>query len=67
MSPFDDLIHSEICFPGAVSGSTESDCPHCGELLTVPVDDPIGEESSPRAGPEIKAQTLQTAKEPHVV
>jgi len=27
------------------TGSTGVECPHCGELLTVPVDDPIGEES----------------------
>ncbi|MEO2047809.1 MAG: hypothetical protein ABGX16_14700, partial [Pirellulales bacterium] len=34
-----------LCFPGAVTGSTDVECPHCGELLTVPVDDPMGEES----------------------
>ena len=41
----DDLTNYEICFPGAVFGSTEVECPHCGELLTVPVDDPMGQES----------------------
>ncbi len=45
MSLFDDLINCELCFPGAVTGSTEVECPHCGELLTVPVDDPMGEQS----------------------
>ena len=35
----------ELCFPGAVTGSTEINCPHCGELLTVPVNDPMGQES----------------------
>ena len=39
----DDLITYELCFPGAVTGSTEVECPHCGELLTVPVDDPMGQ------------------------
>jgi hypothetical protein len=41
----DDLITYELCFPGAVTGSTEVECPHCGELLTVRVKDPMGEES----------------------
>ena len=45
MSLSDDIINSERCFPGAVTGSTEVECPHCGELLTVPVNDPMGEES----------------------
>ena len=45
MSLFDDLINYELCFPGAVTGSTEVECPHCEELLTVPVDAPMGEES----------------------
>ena len=45
MSPFDDIINYELCFPGAVTGSTEVECPHCGELLTVNVDDPMGEQS----------------------
>ena len=35
----------EICFPGAMTGATEIDCPHCNNLLTVPVNDPMGEES----------------------
>ena len=41
----DDLINYELCFPGAVTGSTEVECPHCGELLTARVNDPMGEES----------------------
>ena len=41
----DDLIHYELCFPGSVTGSTEINCPHCGELLTAGVNDPFGEES----------------------
>ena len=41
----DDLINYELCFPGAVTGSKEVECQHCGEVLTVPVDDPMGEES----------------------
>jgi len=45
MSLFHDLINYELCFPGAVTGSTEVECPHCGELLTVSVDDPMDEES----------------------
>ncbi len=45
MSPFDDLINYELCFPGAITGSTEVECPHCGDLLTVSVDEPFGEES----------------------
>ncbi len=45
MSLFDDLINYEIIFPGAISGSTDICCPHCDASLTVPVDDPMGEES----------------------
>ena len=45
MSLFDDLINYELCFPGAVTGSTEMECPHCGELLTVSVDDPMGKDT----------------------
>ncbi len=41
----DDLINYELCFPGAVTGETEIQCPYCQELLTVPVNDPLGEES----------------------
>ena len=41
----DDLIAYELCFPGAVTGSTEINGPHCDELLTVRVNDPTGEES----------------------
>ena len=45
MPLFDDFITYELCFPGAVTRATEVECPNCGELLTVPVDDPMGEES----------------------
>ncbi len=45
VSLFDDLINYELCFTGAVTGSTEVECPHCGESFTVPVNDPMGEES----------------------
>ena len=45
MSLFDDLINYELCFPGAVTGSTEINCPCCGELLTLSVNDSMGEES----------------------
>jgi transcription elongation factor Elf1 len=45
MSLFDDLINYELCFPGAVTGSTEVECPRCDELLTVPVDDPMGQDT----------------------
>ncbi|MDA9858971.1 hypothetical protein N9D23_12695 [Rubripirellula sp.] len=45
MSLFNDLINFELCFPGAVTGSTEVECPHCDELLTVPVDDPMGQDA----------------------
>ena len=38
MSLFDDLINYELCFPGAVTVSTEVECLHCDELLTVHVD-----------------------------
>jgi len=41
----DDLINYELCFPGALTGETEIKCPYCQELLTVPVNDPLGEES----------------------
>jgi hypothetical protein len=44
MSLFDDFLEYEICFPGAIFGETEVDCPHCKKLLTVTVDDPMGEE-----------------------
>ena len=41
----DNIINYELCFPGAVTGSIEINCPHCGELLTAGVNDPMGEES----------------------
>ena len=45
MSLFDDIINYELCFPGAVTGSTEVRCPHCGALIPVSVDAPIGQQS----------------------
>lgn len=41
----EDLVNYELCFPGAVTGETEIYCPHCNELLAVPVNDPMGQES----------------------
>jgi len=35
----------ELCFPGAISGEAEVNCPHCSALLTVPVDDPMGSQT----------------------
>lgn len=40
-----DPMFIEACFPGALTGETEVTCPHCNTLLTVPVNDPLGEES----------------------
>ena len=44
LDPLDPLIY-EFCFPGGITGETEISCPHCKTLLTVPVNDPTGEES----------------------
>ena len=44
LDPLDPLIY-EFCFPGGLTGETEISCPHCDALLTVPVNDPNGEES----------------------
>jgi hypothetical protein len=44
LDPLDPLIY-EFCFPGGLTGETEISCPHCDALLTVPVNDPTGEES----------------------
>ena len=44
LDPLDPLIY-EFCFPGGLTGETEIACPHCDALLTVPVNDPNGEES----------------------
>ena len=40
-----DPMFFELCFPGAVSGEAEATCPKCDALLTVPVTDPMGQES----------------------
>jgi DNA-directed RNA polymerase subunit RPC12/RpoP len=40
-----DLFAYEFCCPGGLTGETEINCPHCKALLTMPVDDPFGEES----------------------
>ena len=58
----DDLINYELIFPGAVTGSTEVECPHCGELLNVPVNDPMGEESYQRGIAEAKRGDFARAK-----
>lgn len=39
--PFDAWTY-ELCFPGAISGEADVECPHCGTMLTVTVDDPLG-------------------------
>ena len=44
LDPLDPLTY-ELCCPGGLTGETEIDCPHCDTLLTVPIDDPNGEES----------------------
>jgi hypothetical protein len=44
LDPLDPLIY-EFCFPGGLTGETEISCPLCKTLLTVPVNDPLGEES----------------------
>ena len=33
----------ELCFPGAITGETEVDCPYCGTQLPVTVEDPMVE------------------------
>ncbi|TWU10524.1 hypothetical protein [Allorhodopirellula heiligendammensis] len=42
MDELDPISMYELCFPGAVTGETEVTCPHCEELLTLNVDDPMG-------------------------
>ncbi len=42
MDEIDPVMMYELCFPGAVTGETEVTCPHCNELLTMQVDDPMG-------------------------
>ena len=49
MSLFDDLLTYDLCFPGAVTGSTEVECPHSEELLAVHVDGPMGKTHSSAA------------------
>lgn len=44
LDPLDPWIY-EICFPGAISGDAEMACPHCGVLLTLAVDDPMGSQT----------------------
>jgi hypothetical protein len=44
LDPLDPLIY-ELCFPGGLTGETEIFCPLCNALLTVPVNDPNGQES----------------------
>jgi transcription elongation factor Elf1 len=45
VSLFEDFLMYELCFPGAISGETEVDCPYCGTQLTVAVEDPMGRTS----------------------
>jgi len=40
MSLSDDIINYELCFPGAVTGETEVECPYCLELFTLRRPDP---------------------------
>jgi DNA-directed RNA polymerase subunit RPC12/RpoP len=44
LDPHDPWIY-ELAFPGSISGEAEVHCPHCGTLLTVPVNDPTGTEN----------------------
>lgn len=44
LDPLDPLTY-ELCFPGAISGEAEVRCPSCKKILTVPVSDPMGQES----------------------
>jgi hypothetical protein len=42
--PLDPWLY-ELCFPGSVAGETEIACPHCGVIVTVAVDDPMGSQT----------------------
>lgn len=42
MDELDPISMFELCFPGAVTGKAEVNCPHCDALLTMEVDDPMG-------------------------
>lgn len=44
LDPTDPLFF-EACFPGSLSGSREVNFPHCDALLTVPVNNALGEEA----------------------
>jgi hypothetical protein len=44
LDPLDPLTY-ELWLPGGLTGETGFACPHCSTLLTVPVNDPNGEES----------------------
>ncbi len=43
--PFQQLLSQEPCFPGSRTGCPEAEYPHCGELLSVPVDGPMDKET----------------------
>ena len=60
--PNDPLIY-EVCFPGAVFGETEIECPHCGELLTVRCanPDPKSLPEGQKPDPEIIEEALRAA------
>jgi hypothetical protein len=40
-----DMFAYDCCIPGGLPGEESLECPHCGEALTVSVDNPEGEES----------------------
>ncbi len=44
MSLFEKFLMYELYVPSEVTGETEVECPYCKELLTVAVNDPMGEE-----------------------
>ena len=62
-----DPMAIEACFPGALTGETEVTCPHCNALLTVPVNDPLGEESYRccKCGGSLHVNWASGSVEPH--
>ena len=36
----EDLVTYELCFPGAITGEAEVECPYCLELFTLRRQDP---------------------------
>ena len=41
IDPYDPWVY-EFCLPAGLTGEAEVNCLHCGRLLTVAVDDPMG-------------------------